>query len=1288
NGNFNPDDYVTREQMAVIMSKLLNLDYNYYQGTNPFSDVPAWAAPYVAACAANGITSGIGGGMYGAGQNVNAVQAALMMLKALGYFQYQQDFGDSYVLATVKQATEVGLFDYIDSNAQSSLTRNEVAQMALNALKSDMVTFTGDVGTKIPTAQGDVIVGYKPEYTSRTSTLAKYHAIEGRTSDVVGGDNINRGQYYIQLGEELYNGELKLTKYDDDIFMRPSRHWEYKGQEIGTYMKKENIKETYTKGVNCRTLYDLIGRNNLNDYEFTYYVDGVDQTGVLTASTAAHIMSRQDKTFGATGRGVLTQVFVDIEAETIDITSINTWLGKATADYSTTRESATFNIYTSYNAKKTVATPKTVAKADVAEVEDVKVDDYVLVTMSGKNKNSLLRSDMEVVSISDVEILSNSTLTKFSNRSDDPDSDTAGKETLFDSVTTGGTKYDSSKQAWYSDDVLELYDNQKLTDKAYNVYLDKYGYAIGVDLYSGGDNYVFISGVKMNDSTISATYADANGIFLDGTMKTINVNVKDTNKNVRAVLGGSLAGKDYFKEWNSANYGNSGANDIAWAIMNRWFTYTVNKDGVYTLTPAGRMFTTEVNTTNYPDSPSPGAKDRIIKCNNVVLDATAKDAADTSSVHPGTLVATRAYGNDESIYIIPELDHVSGKGVTGKVISGVDGLYTGVQNVEITVAKHDTGDVIYEGLTDETMMYDSVYTVYDKDNYIIASIVIGEAKGTAANYAYILSNTNAEWVDDDGTYYWEFDAVVNGEKTTLTAHSKFKSTMKELRVGHIQELRYTGEYVTAVKDVDPAKIYSATNAQINETKHEVYDIGHEVNDGECSDSTCTQNDAVSRLTIATAPNLHLEKRTLKLGVDNTNDWGLTFVDVNVPTVVIQPVDGVKKTQQYDSVPDALAALGDADGNESDGKLGFEGRLVAALDGTGRAKWIVILSDTNVTTKGVDPTGSTVDIIVKCYLNDSGVKDLYSTTTIKQSTKTLVGGVWTITAPAAPAGYHALAATKTVTYVKGQKTYEVEFNYVKDAPVAYTVSFDGNGSDGGTAPAALTETNPGAGVTLPAAGVTKTGYIFAGWGEAATDTTATAGAAGATYNPTANCTLYAIWREQFTVDFNANTGSGAIAALTTDATGKVTVPANGGDFTAPAGFKFKEWRAGSTTGTVVPAGDYTPAADTTLYAIWEENTVSGTVAVAGTGYEIVGTSTFTNLKGTDTLEVTLKKADGSNFSSESALGVTGTGATTPTIGFKAGADAGTEATVIVVITMPAQNTVTDETGVTFTINLTT
>ena len=141
NGNFNPDDYVTREQMAVIMSKLLNLDYNYYQGTNPFSDVPAWAAPYVAACYANGIVSGYDAYTYGSGDPVTAVQAASMMMRALGYFKYPSDYSNNggFELATVKQASKIDLFRQINANAKDPLTRNQVAQLALNALKTPIV---------------------------------------------------------------------------------------------------------------------------------------------------------------------------------------------------------------------------------------------------------------------------------------------------------------------------------------------------------------------------------------------------------------------------------------------------------------------------------------------------------------------------------------------------------------------------------------------------------------------------------------------------------------------------------------------------------------------------------------------------------------------------------------------------------------------------------------------------------------------------------------------------------------------------------------------------------------------------------------------------------------------------------------------------------------------------------------------------------------------------------------------------------------------------------------------
>ena len=84
-GNFNPNSNVTRIEMAIVMANLLDLDVDYFQGQNTFSDVPAWANGYVNACAAHGIVTGVGGGRFGTG-NVTATQAALMMLKALGYF--------------------------------------------------------------------------------------------------------------------------------------------------------------------------------------------------------------------------------------------------------------------------------------------------------------------------------------------------------------------------------------------------------------------------------------------------------------------------------------------------------------------------------------------------------------------------------------------------------------------------------------------------------------------------------------------------------------------------------------------------------------------------------------------------------------------------------------------------------------------------------------------------------------------------------------------------------------------------------------------------------------------------------------------------------------------------------------------------------------------------------------------------------------------------------------------------------------------------------------------------
>lgn len=93
---------------------------------------------------------------------------------------------------------------------------------------------------------------------------------------------------------------------------------------------------------------------------------------------------------------------------------------------------------------------------------------------------------------------------------------------------------------------------------------------------------------------------------------------------------------------------------------------------------------------------------------------------------------------------------------------------------------------------------------------------------------------------------------------------------------------------------------------------------------------------------------------------------------------------------------------------------------------------------------------------------------------------------------------------------------------------YTVSFNAN-TNGTCSTSSLTEASEGAGVTLPTA-TANYGYNFLGWSTSSTATTASY-SAGATYKPSANITLYAIYE----VDANAPVLPAAGSAITFDAT---------------------------------------------------------------------------------------------------------------------------------------------------------
>ena len=156
---------------------------------------------------------------------------------------------------------------------------------------------------------------------------------------------------------------------------------------------------------------------------------------------------------------------------------------------------------------------------------------------------------------------------------------------------------------------------------------------------------------------------------------------------------------------------------------------------------------------------------------------------------------------------------------------------------------------------------------------------------------------------------------------------------------------------------------------------------------------------------------------------------------------------------------------------------------------------------------------------------------------------------------------------------------------------YTVTYDGNGNTGGAVPTDDTEYSSGDVVTVldNTGNLIKTGYSFECWNTAA-DGSGDDYVADATFTITANTTLYAQWiLDPYTVTLGDDSST-----LTEDFNGAgVTLPTRSGI----GSYEFAGWSetnvASETTvaPTIIPAGDYTPTANITLYPVYSK-TVGG------------------------------------------------------------------------------------------------
>ena len=710
----------------------------------------------------------------------------------------------------------------------------------------------------------------------------------------------------------------------------------------------------------------------------TYYVDGKVQPASVVTDLMSDVKKSNKDTFGASGKGVLTEVYVDTDEETIDVVIINTYIADVSADYNDKKE------YLSVGVKNYGANaPTKVYLDDVAGIEKYKEDDVILVQIA----------DGVILNVIDPKTVEDAAISKFATD---------------DYVVTGGNQYDFAEKINRYNNVLNEYNKEELEDKTYDIYVDQYGYAIGIKLHSGTDKYLFLAGYDKTESNLTLKTAEAQVIFMDGTMSKVAIDFNETNKKLER----ETAPKDVDKLVQNGD-----------ANRNQWFKYTED-DGVYTLTAVADQIVVA-----YGDT---GSAKKSINCESARVAEGSK----------------YAWGNDDSVYITVKTDEVDSDVGDYRYadvkfgISKVDAVYTGVQDVDLVLNAKSPFK------TSTAAPGDVIYALYDTDDkYIDAAIVLGESNDDNSKaYAYALKGAKSESFKD-GNYYWEFDAAVGGKVETLTVKTKYTDVIDTIQKAIVDEdktatygikgllkLTYDKDgYVTKAVVVDNTASDIYGSSDFNASKDINPDIfkAYEVKHNQPKDLVCTG-------------------RTLY--TDVKNDVGLTLAS-GAPVVVVQIVedeDGAldRSIEEYSTISAALNALKDEGKN-------FQGTIAADLNDKGTAEWIVISSSNVVPyekkTSSSDSTkAGKLDVTTVEYA--SGAYNVTATVTkelkgVKSYTVklTTVNGavIAEKSADVTGTGDYAVKDTATVTLTSAQKKAEeanVEFTFFdKDGNVLASAS---------------------------------------------------------------------------------------------------------------------------------------------------------------------------------------------------------------------------------------------------------
>ena len=250
-GSFAPAGNVTRAEMAKMITIIMlgDIDAAAFKGTaTDLTDINGhWAEGYIKYCYSQGVIAGRGDGTFAPNANVTAVEAAKMLLVAIGYNATVQGYvGSQWSINIIRDAQLSKLFADLSVTSTKVLTRDEAAQMIYNAVDADLIEKTPSLNINT----GSITYSYKANDNGKDllSETFKVKSAKGYLTDA--SYDSNKKTFTYEVKDALTGGTVassSATLHDADVLKSSTDYSELFGRTVKVLwsVAKDGTKNVY-----------------------------------------------------------------------------------------------------------------------------------------------------------------------------------------------------------------------------------------------------------------------------------------------------------------------------------------------------------------------------------------------------------------------------------------------------------------------------------------------------------------------------------------------------------------------------------------------------------------------------------------------------------------------------------------------------------------------------------------------------------------------------------------------------------------------------------------------------------------------------------------------------------------------------------------------------------------------------------------------------------------------------------------------------------------------------------